>query len=137
MFLFTLLLIGNGVVEGIHFRDNIIDSLNAQKIKTSFTFLDGDADNWDMKNESQNTATIGQLELIGTQGYSRKKKESIFSAFLEQGANLREGSDSGDPQKLAPESLQCYCKFKKPKITTVPASRFNNLGEAPILTPPS
>lgn len=42
-------------------------------------------------------------------------------SFLEAGSQVQ-----GDPQNLAPQALQCYCKFEKPKIETVPASAFNN-----------
>lgn len=41
------------------------------------------------------------------------------SSFLEVG-------EEPDPQDLSPAGLQCYCKFKKPKVETTPASAFNN-----------
>ena len=40
-----------------------------------------------------------------------------------------EVSEEPDPQNLSPAALQCYCKFKKPKIETTPASSFNNQGD--------
>ena len=40
-----------------------------------------------------------------------------------------EVSEDPDPQNLSPAALQCYCKFKKPKIETIPASSFNNQGD--------
>lgn len=118
--------------------------VRASKIKTTISFLkerlDGDVYYWDEAVDAADHGkpmAIGHLELIG--GASRIGADSaagasVLSSFIEEGAMLHarahmHDDPSADPQSLSPDSMQCYCKFKRPMIQTVPASAFNNAGQ--------
>ncbi len=57
------------------------------------------------------------------------RKQEEFHGVMHLPSSFLEVSEDPDPQNLSPGALQCYCKFKKPKIETTPASSFNNQGE--------
>jgi hypothetical protein len=122
----------------------VAGAAEAAKVKTTLSFLkerlDGDVYFWDETVDASDHArplAVGHLELFG--GASREDADrgagaSALAAFVEQGAVLHAhsrvgGDENADPQNLSPDSLQCYCKFKRPKIQTVPASAFNNAGQ--------
>eukprot|EP00941_MAST-03F_sp_MAST-3F-sp1_P002262 g2262.t1 len=96
---------------------------------------------WDEEDLAHSRdSRVGRLEIFSDDDISASKG-SALSAFIEESALLHSksdpspenGPDTGNPQDLSPDSLQCYCKFKKPKVQTVPASRFNNAGESFLL----
>lgn len=68
----------------------------------------------------------GAVEFIELGGPADDAVQSAIKAATDTSSSPGSVPGDADPNNLSPQSLECYCSFQKPRITTAPASAFNN-----------